>query len=198
MSSLSPVSSRRLARQAWLPALLLAVAGSVALLNLPAAQASPAERGAHRHGPAQLPQPEHAERMVDRLLMGVDDVTAQQRSQLVSIGREALRDLAGQREAAHKLRERQRQLLAQPTVDAAAIEQLRQQMLVQHEQMSRRSTQALVDASRVLNPGQRAQIARRLEARHEGLRGGPRGEGRGEGPRPERHGQAADRAAPLL
>lgn len=194
-SSAPAATPRPQARHAWLPALLLAAAGSLALLHLPAAQAAPAE-GAPPH--AQLPRPEHAERMVDRLLMGVDNVTAQQRSQLLSIGREALRDLAGQREAGHKLRERQRQLLVQPTVDAAALEQLRQQMLAQHDQMSRRRTQALLDASRVLSAEQRTQIARRMEARAERMHDRPRGPGRGEGPRPERHGRAGDLAAPLL
>lgn len=196
LASASPV--RRLAGHAWLPALLLALAGGVAMLNLPVVQAAPdaprLERMAgHPGGPMHRMKPEHAERMVDRMLMGVDNVTAQQRGQLVTLTRETLRDLGSQREAGHALRKRQHELLAQPTLDLAAIEQARQQMLAHQDQVSRRSTQAMVQASQVLSPEQRAQVAQRMAAPHEGRHGGRGGRHGG----PERHGQAAP-AASLL
>jgi protein CpxP len=52
-----------------------------------------------------------------------------------------------------------RQLFTQPTVDARAVETLRQQMLAQHDQASKRMMQAMLDGSRVLTPEQRAKMA---------------------------------------
>jgi len=58
-------------------------------------------------------------------------------------------------------------LFAQPTVDARAVEALRQQMVQQHDQSSRRWMQALLDASAVLTPEQRQQLAERMKQRRE-------------------------------
>jgi len=77
----------------------------------------------------------------------------------------AATDLRAQREAGRDLRERQMQLFTAPVVDANATEQLRQQMLVQHDQMTRRVTQAMLDVSRVLSPEQRATLLQRLRDR---------------------------------
>jgi Spy/CpxP family protein refolding chaperone len=57
------------------------------------------------------------------------------------------------------------QAFTAPTVDAAAVEQVRQQMLQQHDQMSRRMTQAMLDVARVLTPEQRAKIGERMRDR---------------------------------
>ena len=59
------------------------------------------------------------------------------------------------------------ELFRQPTVDANAAEALRQQMLQQHDQASRRMLQAMLDVSRVLTPEQRAQLAQRMQQRRE-------------------------------
>jgi Spy/CpxP family protein refolding chaperone len=58
-------------------------------------------------------------------------------------------------------------LFAAPTVDARAVEALRQQMVQQHDQTSRRWTQAMLDASAVLTPEQRKQLAERMQQRRE-------------------------------
>ena len=58
-------------------------------------------------------------------------------------------------------------LFAQPTVDARAVEAVRQQMLQQHDQSSRRWMQAMLDASAVLTPEQRAQLAERMKQRRD-------------------------------
>ena len=52
-----------------------------------------------------------------------------------------------------------------PTVDANAAEQVRQQMLAQHDAASKRMTAAMVEASRVLSPEQRAKLAERVKER---------------------------------
>ena len=66
------------------------------------------------------------------------------------------------------LREQSMQLFTQPNVDANAAETLRQQMLQQHDQASKRMLQAMLDASRVLTPEQRARDRReRMKQRRE-------------------------------
>jgi Spy/CpxP family protein refolding chaperone len=110
--------------------------------------------------------PERATRMVEHMLRGVD-ASDEQRRQIRDIAQRAAADLKAQRDAGRTLRERQMQLFTQPNVDAAAVEALRQQMLQQHDQMSRRVTQAMLDASRVLTPEQRAKLAERMKQRRD-------------------------------
>ena len=50
-------------------------------------------------------------------------------------------------------------LLAQPTVDADAVEALRQKQLAMHDAAGKRMTTAMLEISRVLTPEQRKQIA---------------------------------------
>jgi Spy/CpxP family protein refolding chaperone len=57
------------------------------------------------------------------------------------------------------------QVLTAPTIDPAAAEQVRQQMLQQHDQMSRRAMQAMLDVAKVLTPEQRATIGERMRDR---------------------------------
>jgi len=95
----------------------------------------------------------HMARMLD-----LAKATPEQRSQIHQIMQAARQDLHAQRLAGRKLRDQQAALLTQPTVDAAAIEALRQQSLAQHDQASKRLTQALVDASRVLTAEQRKLV----------------------------------------
>jgi Spy/CpxP family protein refolding chaperone len=61
-------------------------------------------------------------------------------------------------------------LLAQPTIDRAALEALRANQLQLAEQASRRLTQALADVADVLTPEQRKQLAERAGRWH-GRRG---------------------------
>lgn len=88
-----------------------------------------------------------------------------QRSQIEAIFKAAHDDLAGQRDAGRKLHEQMRALFAAPTIDAAAIEALRQRMSARHEAESKRMSQALIDAARVLTPEQRAKIAEAMQKR---------------------------------
>ena len=50
-------------------------------------------------------------------------------------------------------------------VDANAVESVRQQMLVQHDQVSKRMSQVMIDVSRVLTPEQRAKFIERMQKR---------------------------------
>ena len=62
------------------------------------------------------------------------------------------------------------QIFTAPTVDAAAAESVRQQLLTQHDAASRRILQAMLDISRVLTPEQRAKIGERMKLRHEAMK----------------------------
>ena len=56
-------------------------------------------------------------------------------------------------------------LFAQPTVDARAVETLRQQQMAQHDAASKRMAQLMIDVSRVLTPEQRKALAERMAQR---------------------------------
>lgn len=155
------------ARQTMRPlvaALGLALAATLAVV--PAVQAQPAGHRMGMEGPMGPGGP-HDGHMIERMLSGASNVTQAQRDQIRQIAKAARDDLRSQRETGRTLHERMRDLLAQPNIDANAIEALRQQMLAQHDQTSRRMTQAMVDAAKVLTPEQRQQIAAKAKARQE-------------------------------
>jgi len=102
----------------------------------------------------------HGERLLDSV-----GATAEQKTQLRQIMDTARTDLKPLREAAQGLHQQLRALFAQPTVDARAVEALRTQLQANREQASKRMTQAMLDASRVLTPEQRKQMAERAEQR---------------------------------
>jgi periplasmic protein CpxP/Spy len=102
----------------------------------------------------------HGERMLDSV-----GATAEQKTQLRQIMDAARTELKPLREAAQGLHRQMQALFAQPTVDARAVETLRQQLQANREQSSKRMTQAMLDASRVLTPEQRKQMAERSEQR---------------------------------
>ena len=91
--------------------------------------------------------------------------TPEQRSQIQKIMEGARTDLQVQREAGKALRGQLMQTMAQPNIDANAVEQVRQKMLAQHDQASKRRLQAMVDAANVLTPEQRKQLAERMSQR---------------------------------
>jgi Spy/CpxP family protein refolding chaperone len=93
--------------------------------------------------------------------------TPEQRTQIQKIMEGARTDLQAQREAGKPLRDQLMQAMTQPNIDANAVEQVRQKMLAQHEQASKRRMQAMVDAARVLTPEQRKQLAERMGQRRD-------------------------------
>lgn len=103
--------------------------------------------------------------MLGGRMLDAVNATEAQRTQIRQIMQQAMADLKGQRETARTLRERSMQIFAAPTVDAAAAESVRQQMVAQHDASSRRMLQAMLDASRVLTPEQRAKLAERMKER---------------------------------
>ena len=101
-------------------------------------------------------------RMLDRML---DDVKATdaQRTQIKQIADAARQDMQKLHEAGRGLHEKSMQVLTAPKVDEAAAESLRQQMLAQHDKVSKRALQAMLDISRVLTPEQRATLAQHMK-----------------------------------
>ena len=156
-----PMRSRGM--KLMLASLLVAASATVAMSAW--AQAGP---GGRHHGGAEMGL-FGGGRGVDRMLDGLNATDAQ-RTQIKQIMDAARNDLKGQREQGRALRERSMQIFAAPNVDAAAAESVRQQMLQQHDQASRRMLQAMLDASQVLTPEQRAKLGERMKQRGDAMR----------------------------
>ena len=111
----------------------------------------------------------HMDSSVDRMLDGLKATDAQ-RSQIKQIATAAAADLKAQHEAARGLHDKAMAIFTAPTVDAAAAEALRQQVLAQHDQASKRVLQAMLDVSKVLTSEQRAKIGERMQQRQAMMR----------------------------
>jgi protein CpxP len=145
-------------------ALLVAVLGTLTLSAWAQPFGGPGgHRGMHGDGPGMGMM---SGRGLDRMLDSVN-ASAEQRTQVKQIAERAMADLKAQREASRGSRERMMQLFTAPVVDANAVEAQRQQNLQQHDQASRRITQAMVEVSRVLTPEQRKQLAERAGKRRD-------------------------------
>jgi Spy/CpxP family protein refolding chaperone len=150
------------------------IAGMVVAISATVALSAWAQPGSGGHGHRDgfggaglfMGSPERVDRAVDHLLDGLNATDAQ-RAQIKQIAEQAAADLKRQHEAGRGLHERTLQLFTAPTVDAAAAESLRQQMLAQHDATSRRMLQAMLDVSRVLTPEQRAKLAEHVRQRHQ-------------------------------
>ena len=101
-------------------------------------------------------------RMLDRV-----NATPEQRAQIDQIVKANAGEMRAQREAGRALREQAMALFAQPTVDANAVEALRQKQLAMHDAASKRMTATMLEISRVLTPEQRKQIAEQMSQRRE-------------------------------
>jgi protein CpxP len=147
----------------WLVAgMVLAISATVALSAW--AQPDPGHRhGGGMEGPGLfMGQGRGLDRMLDSV-----NATDAQRTQIKSIAQQAAADLKTQRQAARDLRQRSLQIFTAPTVDAAAAESVRQQMVAQHDAASRRMLQAMLDISNVLTPDQRAKLGQLIQQRHQ-------------------------------
>jgi len=132
----------------------LATAGGVAAST---AFAAPADN--RMHGPGMAGSGLN-QRMLEKV-----GASSEQRATIEQIMTSARNDLRSQHDQGKALQTQMRSLFAQPEIDEAAIESLRQQMLTQHDAASRRMTQAMVEASRVLTAEQRQQLATMMAER---------------------------------
>lgn len=163
---------------------MMATAALIAALSFSsmsqAADAPPAE-GAHHgerhHGKGRSEHrpmsPEQVEKRIEhRINRMLSDATPEQKAKVIAIAKAAaqdLRPLHEQRRAAHI---ESRKLLAQPTIDRAALERARVQEQQVAEQISKRMSQAWADGAEVLTPEQRVKVAERMQkhmGRHMGM-----------------------------
>ena len=134
--------------------------------------------GFGHHGFMRGPMdPDKAQRRAERFArhLAVElDATTEQQERLAGTAREAVKDLLPIREEMLAARKRAVELLAEPTVDRAAIEALRAEQVARADTASKRLARALGDAAEVLTPEQRKKLAERIEEMRE-RRGGGRG-----------------------
>ena len=147
-----------------LAALSLSLAGAVATVAQAAPDGfgmamSPVARGDHG-GPG-----DHAVMMgtmfgvMSARMLGRVNATPEQRTQIQQIVQIQAGEMAVQHEASRALRQQMMTLFAQPTVDANAVEALRQKQLAQHDANSKRMSMVMLEVSRVLTLEQRKQMA---------------------------------------
>ncbi len=118
---------------------------------------------ASSHGREQMGQ-----RMVERRtshLLDAIEATPEQRSKIMAIAKAAHKDIAPLREQQREDRKRARELMLAPTIDATAIEKIRQDQSKRQDQMSLRRTSAMLESMQLLNPAQRTQLAERMQRR---------------------------------
>lgn len=102
----------------------------------------------------------------ERLLDEVQATDAQ-RKQIRGIADKARADLRALHEKSREQHHNAMAIWTSPKLDAGEAEKQRQQMLAQHDQVSKRMTQAMLDVGQVLTPEQRAKAAALVKQRHE-------------------------------
>ena len=138
--------------------------------------------GGHRPGMMFDAPGGHMGHHIDHMLDGIGASDAQ-RAQIKQIMMAAGADMKAQRAAGRALHAQAIQIFGAPTVDAGAAEALRQQMEAQHDRASKRMLQAMLDASKVLTPEQRAKLAQRAGEREAIMQERMQREQREHGPR---------------
>ncbi len=108
----------------------------------------------------------HGGRGVERMLDAAG-ASADQKARVHAIFDGLRKDLRAQFDAGRALHDDMAKLLLAPTLDPAAVEALRQKIEAQHDALSKRATQAMLDASAVLTPEQRGKLAAYMQQRRE-------------------------------
>jgi periplasmic protein CpxP/Spy len=155
MSMFTPATHR------FLGSLVLALAGAATapVLAMPPG-AGPGGMGIDMGGGAMMGG------MLPRLLDRVN-ATPQQRTQIQQIVERSRGEHQAQRQARQAMQDEAMTLFSQPTVDANAVEALRQKQMAIHDAASKRMTEAMIEISRVLSPEQRKQMAEHMRQRRE-------------------------------
>lgn len=122
----------------------------------------------HKHHGKMSPQKmeQRMEKRIDHMLDRVK-ATDEQKQKINAITKSAFTDLQPLHKQRRDLRHKAMALLAQPTIDQAAFEQLQTQQQQLADKISQRRDQALIDAAQVLTPEQRADLAKRWHKRGE-------------------------------
>ncbi|HTD02455.1 Spy/CpxP family protein refolding chaperone [Undibacterium sp.] len=104
----------------------------------------------------------HVDAMVNHILA---DGTQEQKTKVADIAKAAFKDLYPLRQQHQAAHQQAVKLLTQPTIDRAALEQVRADEMRLADQVSRRITQAVADAAEVLTPEQRIKLAEHMKKR---------------------------------
>jgi protein CpxP len=135
--------------------------------------------GAHAHGgfgrhghfggpfSGQM-DPESMGRRIDAMvqwMLADVEATPEQREKIGAIAKAAASELAPLRTQHRDARRKMIELLAQPTIDRAQFERMRVEQMQVGETVTKRMTQAMLDAAEVLTPDQRAKLAQKWQER---------------------------------
>lgn len=148
--------------RAVLAGLVLAAGAAVSVQAMPGGHGAHGAYGSGTHSVAGGMFGGMLNRMLDRV-----DATPQQRTQIQQILQSNRDEMRAQRESSRELRQQAMALFAQPTVDAKALEDLRQKQMAQHDAASKRMTAAMLEISRVLTPEQRKQMTDYMQQRRD-------------------------------
>ena len=163
----SAIPRKTRARGRWLAGLALAVAfvaGGVTLPPLAAAAEDSAMQGmmgGSGHSGMHAMAMAHLTRMLDAA-----GASAEQQTQITAILHAGFQPMASLHTDMRQTHERLHALLLAPTIDRAALEQLRASQIAQIDQASRTLVKAMADAAEVLRPDQRAKLASMALAPH--------------------------------
>ena len=137
----------------------IAIAAAVAALGGSAyAAGSGHEQHGHGHNPWAMDAAQadkHIETMVEHIL---PEATAAQKSRAAEIAKACFNDVKPLHQQLEEGHEAMTKLLAQPSIDRAALESLRVGHVQKMDQMSRRVLAAAMDAAEILTPEQRAKF----------------------------------------
>ena len=138
------------------------VAGGVVMSGTPAAALTMAmEAGMHGHGDMHAMAMAHIEKMLTAV-----DATPDQKAQIKSILHKGFESIGPLHEKLADTHRDLHQLLSAPTIDRAALEQLRAARVGDLDQASKVMVQTFADAADVLRPEQRAKLARLMAEHH--------------------------------
>jgi Spy/CpxP family protein refolding chaperone len=147
----------------WLAAAALATVAAAAGASF--ANGAPALPGHHGHARHMAMDPAamdvHLDRMVEQFAA---DASPDQKARIAAIAKAALAELRPAHEQFRQAHARAHELLTAPTIDRAALEQLRVAQMQRMDFISRRILAAVEDAAEVLTPEQRAKFAEHLRA----------------------------------
>jgi len=134
----------------------IAIAAAIAALGGSAFAAGSAHERGHSPWTMDAAQADkHIEMMVEHIL---PDGTAAQKTRVTEIAKACFNDVKPIHRQLQEGHEAMTKLLAQPSIDRAALENLRADHVRKMDQMSRRVLAAAMDAAEVLTPEQRAKF----------------------------------------
>lgn len=153
-----PQGSRRRGRHGFFGGLFLgSVVGAILAASIGAYAQFDGHRGTRFAGLNSEFAAERAEFAIG-MVLGSIDATETQQDQVTSIVQAAIADLQSTVAEHGGTHEAMRDILAQPYIDRAALEQLRANAVLQADTTSQRLVQAIADAAEILTVEQRVQL----------------------------------------